>query len=54
MIKPITTDKCQICGESHKDEIGHHCPDWDFLFVRPSDPEMEACLCSEIKRRSGE
>lgn len=24
----------------------HHCPDWDFLFIRPGDPEMECCICS--------
>lgn len=24
----------------------HHCPDWDFLFIRPGDPEMECCVCS--------
>ena len=23
----------------------HHCPDWDFLFIRPGDPEMECCVC---------
>lgn len=37
---------------------GHHCPDWDFMFIRLGEPEMEACLCgqpghdSEITRRN--
>lgn len=24
----------------------HHCPDWDFAFIRPDDPEMECCICT--------
>lgn len=23
----------------------HHCPDWDFLYINPSDAEMECCTC---------
>ena len=23
----------------------HYCPDWDFLKIRPGDPEYEACIC---------
>lgn len=24
---------------------GHYCPDWDYAFIRPDDPEMECCGC---------
>lgn len=33
---------------------GHHCPDWDFLFIRPGDPEMECCLCGRPGQHSEE
>lgn len=23
----------------------HGCPDWDFMWIRPGDPEMECCTC---------
>jgi hypothetical protein len=23
----------------------HFCPDWDFMYITPSDPEIEACIC---------
>jgi hypothetical protein len=23
----------------------HYCPDWDYAWVRPGDPEMECCTC---------
>lgn len=26
----------------------HTCPDWDFLFIRPGDPEMECCTCADM------
>lgn len=26
---------------------GHECPDWDFLYVEPSDPEWECCTCTK-------
>lgn len=25
--------------------IPHHCPEWDFLFIFPHDPEWECCIC---------
>lgn len=25
--------------------IEHECPDWDFLVIRPGDPEMAGCTC---------
>jgi hypothetical protein len=25
----------------------HHCPDWDFAFIRPGDQEMDCCTCPE-------
>lgn len=33
-------------------ERAHHCPDWDFLFIRPGDPEMECCLCDAPEQHS--
>jgi hypothetical protein len=36
---------CKLCGERHEGEEGHHCPEWDFMFVKPTDEEMEVCLC---------
>ena len=45
MTKETQPTPCPTCGESHEGEEGHHCPDWDFLFVRNDSPEMEACLC---------
>lgn len=23
----------------------HECPEWDYLFISPEDPEFEACSC---------
>lgn len=23
----------------------HGCPDWDFMWIKPGDPEMECCTC---------
>lgn len=31
--------------ENGKELGGHHCPDWDWLWVTPSSPEHEACTC---------
>lgn len=31
--------------ENGKELGGHHCPDWDGLWVTPSSPEHEACTC---------
>ena len=28
-----------------KTSLAHLCPEWDYLFIEPSDPEWEACLC---------
>ena len=34
------------CGERHINHTdGHHCYDWDYLYIRPQDPEYEACVC---------
>lgn len=33
---------------------GHECKDWDYLFIRPGDPEMDACTCSERVREGYE
>jgi hypothetical protein len=33
----------------------HHCPDWDFMFICPGDPEMDCCTCTpddEPERRA--
>ena len=41
---------CSICHDYHQGEEGHHCPDWDFLFIRPLDKEMEACFCCKHEK----
>lgn len=23
----------------------HECPEWDYLWICPGDPEFEACIC---------
>lgn len=25
--------------------VPHYCPDWDYMDIRPGDPEMEVCVC---------
>lgn len=27
------------------DKPAHSCPEWDYLHIKPGDPEMEACTC---------
>lgn len=24
----------------------HKCPDWDYLLIKPGDPEMHCCWCT--------
>lgn len=38
---PASSDRCADMTLN----APHHCPDWDFMFIRPGDPEMECCLC---------
>ena len=34
------------CGERHENHTdGHHCYDWDYLYIRSQDPEYESCVC---------
>ncbi len=28
----------------------HACPDWDFLEIRPTDPEAECCTCQWVTK----
>lgn len=39
-------------SESQPTKRAHHCPDWDFAFIRPGDPEMECCLCGTPEQHS--
>lgn len=27
--------------------FGHHCPDWDEMYITEDDPEYEACCCDK-------
>lgn len=38
---PASSDRCADMTLN----APHHCPDWDFMFIRPGDPEMECCTC---------
>lgn len=30
-----------------KIKVAHYCPEWDYLFIKPQDPEWEVCLCDK-------
>jgi len=32
-----------------KEKPAHYCHDWDFLFVKPNDPEMDCCNCKFVE-----
>jgi hypothetical protein len=32
-----------------REQVAHYCPDWDFMYIKLNDPEMECCLCFDKK-----
>lgn len=51
--KMVSYDMCRNCEASIStaSEVvrgAHSCPDWDFMYISPSDPEWMACSCPKL------
>jgi len=52
-VRSVILRRCRLSvvleGESMRK--GHYCPDWDYMWIGDSDPEIECCTCEHKGER---